>query len=398
MAAETLLVEKKRIESIDILRGVIMLIMALDHTRDFLHNAAGLGDPTNMVTTTPIFFFTRWITHFCAPNFVFLGGISAYLAGTRRTKSELGSFLVKRGLWLVIVELVVMSFAFTLDPFYNFLVMQVLWVTGISMIVLGLLALARAPLAVFGALGALIFFGHDILDYVTFPKSGVAFVLDSLFLNAKGTLLEIDPTHHIFDLYAIIPWVGVMLLGYCFGSLYATGADPVKRRKILRYTGLSALALFLILRFFNIYGDPAPWVTQRNGVITFLSFLNVSKYPPSLLYSLLTIGTGLVALSLLENVHNKLTSIFIVYGNVPFFYYILHFYLLRIFNVIIFFAEGFKSSQIIGNRGLFAPPGFGLSLGGVYLAWLSVIIILYLPCRWFSKYKKTHRQWWLSYL
>jgi len=375
-----------------------MLIMALDHTRDFFHLKGVANDPTDLATTTPILFFTRWITHFCAPNFVFLSGISAYLAGTRRTKDELSDFLVKRGIWLVIVELVILTFAFTLNPFYNGFILQVLWVIGLSMIILGLLV--KAPLKVIAVIGALIFFSHDILDYLQLPKAGTEANLLNLFLTARGSVIMLNQTHFIFDLYAIIPWTGVMLLGYVFGSIYTSSFDPQRRKKILLYTGIAALGLFVVLRMFNIYGDPAPWSVQRNGVFTFLSFLNVSKYPPSLLYSFLTIGTGLIVLSLIEHVQNKVTAIFVVYGNVPFFYYVLHFYLIRLISVIVFFAQGFGTNQIVtpNEPFLFSPPHFGFNLGGVYLVWLFVIITLYFPCRWFSKYKKTHNQWWLSYL
>ena len=389
---------KNRIQSIDIVRGVIMLIMALDHTRDFFHNAGALGNPTDMATTTPILFFTRWITHFCAPTFVFLSGASAYLAGTRRTKSELSAFLVKRGLWLIFVEVVVLSLAFSLNPFYNTIILQVLWAIGFSMVILGLLV--RAPLKIIAFIGALIFFGHDILDYLTLPKSGTEYVLTSLFLEAQGTVLPLGHNHFVFDLYAVIPWTGVMLLGYIFGSLYKPSFDPLRRKKILLYTGIAVVVFFLLLRVINHYGDPSPWSVQRNTVYTVLSFLNVSKYPPSLLYSCMTIGTALIFLSQTENISNKLTAIFIIYGNVPFFYYVLHFYLIRFLGVILFFASGYKTSQIISPNSpfLFRPETFGFNLGIVYLIWLFIITVLYFPCRWFSRYKKTHSQWWLSYL
>ena len=372
--------------------------MALDHTRDFFHTAGAASDPTNMATTTPILFFTRWITHFCAPNFVFLSGISAYLAGTRRTKGELSAFLIKRGLWLVLIEVVILTFAFSLNPFYNFIILQVLWVIGLSMIILGLLV--RAPLPVIGIIGALIFLGHDILDYLQLPKAGFEGNLLQLLFTAKGSIIFINKRHLILDLYALVPWTGVMLLGYVFGALYTSSFNPGRRRKILLYIGLTALLLFVILRYFNLYGDPNPWGIQRNGTYTFLSFLNVSKYPPSLLYSFMTIGSGMVVLSFIENIQNKLTSILIVYGNVPFFYYVLHFYLIRATNVVVFFAQGFGVGQIVdpNNPFLFSPPHFGFNLGGVYLVWLFVIITLYFPCRWFSNYKKTHKQWWLSYV
>jgi uncharacterized membrane protein len=390
--------QKNRIQSIDILRGLIMLIMALDHVRDFFHNGGALGDPTNMATTTPFLFFTRWITHFCAPTFVFLSGTSAYLAGMRRTKSELSTFLIKRGLWLIFVEVAILSLAFSLNPLYNTIILQVMWAIGFSMLLLGLVV--RAPLQVIAILGGLIFFSHDILDYLHLPKTGAGFILDNMFLTARGTVFPLGNNYFIFDLYAVIPWTGVMLLGYVFGSLYKPSFDQQKRKKILLYTGLSLLVLFFILRIVNRYGDPAPWAVQRNGVYTLLSFFNVSKYPPSLLYSCLTLGVALVFLSLTEHVKNKLTAIFVVYGSVPFFYYVLHFYTIRALSIIMFFALGYHSSQIISPNSpfLFRPETFGFNLWGVYLVWFFVIAVLYLPCRWFSKYKKTHHKWWLSYL
>ena len=397
MTTSAIPVIKYRIESIDILRGLIMLIMALDHTRDFfIHSSA--GSPTNMATTTPIYFFTRWITHFCAPNFVFLSGISAYLAGTRRSKNEFTSFLIKRGLWLIVFEVVFLSFALTLNPLYNMIVLQVIWAIGFSMILLALLV--RAPLAVIGTIGAIIFFGHDILDLIPLPKTGAGNVLMTLFFTAFGSAIPLGRSHVILDLYAVIPWTGVMLLGYVFGSIYKPSFEPQKRKRILLLTGISLILLFFILRYSNLYGDPAPWSVQKTQAVSVLSFLNTSKYPPSLLYLCMTLGPALVALSLIEGVKNKFTNLLIVYGNVPFFYYILHIYLIRILDIIVFFVMGYKTSQIStpGQPFLFQPPTFGFNLAGVYMMWLLVIIILYLPCRWYSKYKKTHSQWWLSYL
>jgi uncharacterized membrane protein len=389
---------KQRITSIDTLRGAVMLIMAIDHIRDYMYYSGPMANPTNMATTTPILFFTRWITHFCAPTFVFLSGTSAYLAGMRRTKGELSGFLIKRGFWLILVELVLITLALTLDPFYNVLVLQVLWAIGFSMIILGLLV--RLPLKWIAVIGVLIFFGHDILDYVKPPNSIIEGDLLKLFLTAFGSLFTINSSHFIFDLYAVIPWTGIMLIGYVFGSLYRPEYDPQKRRKILLYTGLAILANFVILRLINKYGDPTPWEVQRNTVHTIISFFNVSKYPPSLLYSCMTVGTALVILSLTEKPLNKFTSFLIVYGNVPFFYYVLHFYLIRLINVILFFACGYNTSQIVtpNQTFLFKPLDFGFPLWTVYLIWLVVIATLYYPCKWFSNYKRTHHQWWLSYL
>ncbi|HEX3385118.1 MAG TPA: heparan-alpha-glucosaminide N-acetyltransferase domain-containing protein [Mucilaginibacter sp.] len=388
---------KQRIASIDIVRGLIMLLMAIDHTRDFFLNNT-TGNPTNMATTTPIIFFTRWVTHYCAPNFVFLSGISAYLAGRRRSPGEFRSFLIKRGLWLVVFEIVFLSFALTLDPGFGMIVLQVIWAIGVSMIILALLS--RASLTVIATIGLIIVLGHDILDYVSLPKTGAGNFLITMFFTAFGSAFPLGKSRILLDLYAIIPWTGVMLLGYVFGQMYTSSFDPKRRKRILLTIGLSMVGLFIILRYFNIYGDPAPWSVQRTPVISVLSFLNASKYPPSLLYLCMTIGPTLVALSFLENVKGKFASILIVYGNVPFFYYILHIYLIRALGIIVFFVQGYKVNQIVtpGQPFNFQPPAFGFGLGGVYLVWLLIIIILYFPCRWYSKYKRTHHQWWLSYL
>lgn len=389
---------KQRIQSIDILRGVIMLIMALDHVRDFLHQGGAFSDPTNLKTTTPFLFFTRFITHFCAPIFVFLSGVSIYLVSTRRSKSELSSFLIKRGIWLVFVELVLISFAFSLNPLFNSFALQVIWVIGVSMILLGLLI--WLPVRVIGAIGILLIVGHDLITTMTVAPNTIEDILLKVFFTARGTLFFLDKTHIVFDLYAILPWTGVMFLGYLFGTLYKSGYKPKNRKRFLLISSATLFALFIALRVVNGYGDPAPWAVQKSIVFTAISFLNISKYPPSLMYCCLTLSVGLLVLALTENVSGKVSGFFKTYGSVPFFYYILHFYLIRIITVIVFFLQGFKISQIItpNDPFLFTPPGLGFSLGIVYLFWLGVILILYYPCKWFSKYKKTHLQWWLSYL
>lgn len=390
---------KQRIESIDILRGLVMVIMAIDHVRDFFH--APHTDPTDLSVTTPILFFTRWITHFCAPTFVFLSGMSAYLAGTRRTENQLSIFLIKRGLWLLVVEFVLITLAITLNPFYNVLIFQVIWAIGASMILLGLLIMFRASLTTIGIIGVIIFFGHNILDVVN-PGAITKTLYWRLLLSAGGfnAFWPIGPNRGLLIAYALLPWTGVMLVGYVFGSLYKSTVDVIKRKKTLLYSGLSLLLLFVVLRYFNIYGDPAPWSVQKTTALSIISFFNVTKYPCSLLYLCMTIGTALVILALTENIKNKFTAILIVYGNVPFFYYLCHWYLLRTTNVILFFATGFNSNQIVNPKQplLFQPDGFGFNLFGVYVVWLVLIFILFWPCRWFSKYKRTHQQWWLSYI
>jgi len=392
---------KYRIESIDLLRGLVMLIMAIDHVRDHVH--LGHPDPTDLATMTPILFLTRWATHFCAPIFVFLSGVSAYLAGTRRTENQLSVFLLKRGLWLIVVEVVLISLSLTLNPIYSVLVLQVIWAIGGSMILLGLLIALKAPRIVIGIIGVVIVFGHNIFDIVD-PGAIGKTTIWHLLVSANGftdaNILKIGHHHFILIAYALLPWTGVMLIGYVIGPIYSASFDAVKRRKLLLYSGLGVLAFFFLFRAFNIYGDPAPWSVQKTAVLSVLSFLNVTKYPCSLLYLCMTLGIGLVILGSVEKLHNKFISIVVVYGNVPFFYYVCHWYLIGLIHIIVFFAQGFKTSQIVDPNlpFLFEPAGCGVGLGGVYLIWLLVIGLLYWPCRWFSRYKKTHRQWWLSYV
>ncbi len=391
-------IQKRRIESIDILRGLVMLIMAIDHTRDFL--LAGHPDPVNLATTTPILFFTRWITHFCAPTFVFLSGISAFLAGKRRTIGQLTSFLISRGVWLIAVEVILITFALTLDPFFNVFILQVIWAIGGSMVLLGIMVRLKASPYVIGITGLVIFFGHNIIDVVNFGAAAKTFTWH-LLLSAKG-FSDYWPIGHGRGLlvpYALLPWAGVMMVGYAFGSIYESSFDAAKRRKILLNSGFSLLALFLVLRFINVYGDPAPWAIQKTATMSILSFFNVTKYPCSLIYLCMTLGTALLILALTEKVKNKFTAILIVYGNVPFFYYICHFYLIRTINVILFFAMGYKSSQISSpQQNPFQPNALGFNLLGLYFVWLFVIVVLYFPCRWYGRYKKTHQHWWLSYI
>jgi len=383
---------KQRIASIDILRGAIMLIMAIDHARDYFH--LGIPDATNLAITTPFLFFTRFITHFCAPTFVFLSGISACLVGTRRTKRQQSSYLIKRGIWLIFAEFVIINFAMTLDVGYHTQVFQVIWAIGGSMIILGLLV--YAPLPVIGIIGAIIFFGHNILDIINVgPVGQTLWFKLILSSNGFGNWWPYGPGRNLILAYALLPWTGVMLIGYVFGSLYQKQVDVFRRQKVLFFTGLGLLLLFVILRTFNIYGDPASWSVQKTTALTIISFLNVSKYPCSLLYLCLTLGVSTIVLAFTEKVSNKVTSILMVYGNVPFFYYVCHWYLLRIISLIAFPLQGFKLKDVVS----FDPPAtFGYSLGGVYLIWLCVIVVLYFPCRWFGKYKKTHTHWWLSYL
>lgn len=385
-----------RIDSIDLLRGLVMIIMALDHTRDLIHVGANTANPLDLSTTTPLLFFTRWITHFCAPVFVFLSGTSAFLQSLRKPKKELSLFLIKRGLWLIVVELAIVTLGITFDIHYTIFFLQVIWVIGISMILLGLFI--WLPLPVLFLTGLIIVCGHNLLD--GYEKGRTDFSLLYRLLH-KQSFVPFANGHVLAILYPFLPWTGVMLLGYCFGSLYRD-PDAARRNRTIFAIGAGLLFFFVLLRWSNVYGDPTPWTPQRNGLYTLLSFVNVQKYPPSLLFLCMTIGTALIFLSLAGSTRSRAGKVITVYGRVPFLYYILHFYILHIISAILFLSRGHSFAE--GARGIpnfpfkFMVPGEGCSLGVTYLIWLAVVAALYPVCKAFSEYRKTHRQWWLSYL
>jgi uncharacterized membrane protein len=391
-------VRTNRITSIDILRGLVMIIMALDHTRDFFHQTAMTADPLDPSTTTPALYFTRWITHFCAPVFVFLSGVSAYLSSLKKSKTEASLFLIKRGLWLMLVEVTLVTFGITFNPFFNVLILQVIWAIGCSMVLLGIFSRISAQVVLIT--GILLFFGHNILDLVTLPATGAAGNAWTILFRASGAIIPLGENHFLGDFYAILPWTGVMMMGYSIGHWFKKDFPAAKRKKFLLTSGSLLITLFILLRLTNVYGNPTAFKSGDGFIYNLLAFLNTNKYPPSLQYLSMTLGPACILLAVLENVHAKWSKVVSVYGSVPFFYYIFHFYLLHIILVIVFFASGHTSSEIVDPRlpFLFRPRQFGYGLGIVYTIWLSVVILLYFPCRWFSKYKKTHDQWWLRYL
>jgi len=389
---------RNRVSSIDFLRGLVMVIMALDHVRDFFHNQAVTGSPTDMATTTPFLFFTRWITHFCAPTFVFLSGASAFLAGRRKSKKQLSLFLIKRGVWLVFVEFFIISLALSFDPLYHLFFLQVIWAIGVSMIILGLLV--WLPLEIILLLGLIIVFGHNILDKPEALRQGHVGVFWDILHRSNFSPYTITPGHTLIFVYAIGPWAGVMMLGYCFGRLFTADVSASSRQKALWIIGGSAVLFFVIMRYLNVYGEPSPWQVQRNSTITILSFLNTTKYPPSLMYLTMTLGPSIIFLALAEKARNRISHIFITYGRVPFFYYVIHFFIIHIICVAAFFLSGYGTSDIVSQQSpfLFRPAQFGFNLGIVYVIWLLVVIALYPLCRWYNRYKATHDNWWLSYL
>jgi uncharacterized membrane protein len=404
---------KQRINSVDLLRGLIMVIMLLDHTRDFVHHDTFFFDPTDLTRTYPALFYTRWVTHFCAPLFVFLSGAGAYFQFARgKPTAELSRFLVTRGLWLIVLEFTVIRFL----VFWNFDMTflgfaQVIWVLGWSMILLA--ALIHLPLRAIAAFGIVMIVAHNALDSVRVapwqgPGTPMPTGMSALWvvLHQGGLLLPFGfPGPVWFILYPLIPWLGVMAAGYAFGSLY--DLPPAERRRWLLRWGMVVTVGFILLRATNLYGDPSNWAVQRSAAMTVVSFLNLQKYPPSLLFLAMTIGPGLLALAWWDRYNgaepvprNPIARGLITYGRVPLFFYILQW--------VIAHSAGYLLSLIAGKPtwiyfrlpgpGPNAPPDVGFNLWVVYAAWITGVLLLYPLCRWYAGLKARRRDWWLSYL
>lgn len=389
-------IQTVRIQSIDLLRGLVMIIMALDHVRDYFHGPAFLYNPLNLEQTDGAIFFTRWVTHFCAPVFVFLAGTSAFMVGSRKGKKELSAFLLKRGLWLIVLEFTVINFSWFFNIQFPLLALTVIWALGIGMILLA--GAIHLPFKALLVLGLALVAGHNLLDGMDTRIDG----------NLLWSLLHEQGAYQlghflVFVGYPILPWAGIMFLGYCFGSFYVPAFDASRRRKLLLQLGLGMIAAFVVIRLANVYGDPNPWSAQARGsFFTFLSFMNVTKYPPSLLYALATLGPALVFLSVSEKLTGKIAQYVIALGRVPMFYYILHILLIHVLGFIAAAATGFDLSDMVFNTWVTDSPnlrGYGFSLGVVYLVWIAVVLALYPLCLWYDRYKIEHRKhWWLSYL
>ena len=381
---------KPRIQSIDLLRGLVMVIMALDHVRDFFHHDSMVIDPTDLTRTNLPLFATRWITHFCAPVFMLLSGTSAFIAGQRKTKKELSVFLLTRGAWLIFLELTIIGFGWSFHFDLHSYGLLVIWALGASMLVLS--ALIWLPFFAILCIGLLLVCGHNMLDTTHVPGNGLE-SLGWMMLHDRGNTTV--GSINIFVMYPIMPWVGVMALGYCLGKLYTTGFDATKRKKILFTIGIIAVALFVILRFINLYGDASHWSSQPDPVFTVISFFNVTKYPPSLLYLTMTLGPALIFLAFTEQASGWFSNIIKVYGRVPMFYYLCHLYLIHLGAIVLSVIQGFQPSDF--DKGL--PPGYGVNLGMTYIVWISVVALLFPLCRWYDRYKSAHKDnKWLSYL
>lgn len=415
-----------RLDSVDLLRGLVIILMALDHVRDFfcfyrVPGAEGFLGPEDMRYTTPALFFTRWVTHFCAPTFIFLAGTGAFLAGTRgKTTPQLSWFLLTRGLWLVFLELVVIrsSWWFNFDP--RDFGAGVFWPLGWGMVLLSVLV--YLPVSAVAVVGALVVTLHNLLDGLTAAQVGLPTWLWNLMHSygkfyiplpewlwtekiVNGELKQV--TSIAFETnYFLVPWVFVMALGYCFGALLRLDG-PVRRRQLLGM-GIALTLAFVFLRWANGYGDPVQWAVQKDewqqpdALRTLLSFLNCNKYPPSLLYLLMTLGPAIILLAVFEKVRGGLADVVMTYGRVPLFFYLLHIPLIHGGAVVVDLVRyGWSPLAWHGNWEVdpkTAPADYGFGLVGVYVIWLIVLVVLYPVCKWFAGVKRRNPSGWLSYL
>jgi uncharacterized membrane protein len=379
-----------RVDAIDWLRGLVMVLMVLDHARMYLSEAR--FDPTDLAHTTPLLFLTRWITHFCAPVFVFLAGTSAFLSGSRRgSRRALAGFLASRGAWLVLLELTVVNAAWAFNlRFESGVILQVIWAIGASMLALS--ALVFLPTFAVGAIGVAMIAGHNLLDGIA-PESLGAFATPFAFLHVSG-LREVLGVR-LFVLYPLVPWIGVMAAGYAFGALYRVA--PRTRRRRLVALGSALLLLFVVLRAAGGYGDPRPFAAQAEPMLSLLAFLNVTKYPPSLAYVAMTLGPALLALAAVERARGAAHRFLVTLGRVPLFFYVLHIVLVHGMALLIGVAQGHPAAAFARDF-LHRPDGFGFGLPVVYAAWLAALALLYAPSCWFAGVKRRSRSTWLSYL
>ena len=388
--AQSVAVKRVRLESIDVVRGLIMILMALDHVRDFFGNS-GLN-PTDPATTTIPLFFTRWITHFCAPVFFLLTGTGAYLALRKKSQSELSRFLFTRGLWLIFLEVTVvrcLGWEFNFD--YHMLLLIVLWALGWAMIVLS--ALVYLPAWAVTTFGVVMIATHNLFDKI--DSTNVIWCI----LHLQSVIFS-SPSHIVVIGYPLIPWVGVTAAGYGLGQIYSWPSE--RRRAFLLPLGAGLTVVFVLLRALNIYGDPSRWAPQRSTAFTMLSFLNTTKYPPSLLYLLMTLGPALLFLWAVDAGTPLWLRPALVFGKVPMFYYLLHIPLIHLLALITCYARYGQVHWMFESPGfpnfpITKPPGWGYSLPIVYLVWILVVGMLYPLCRWFAGVRQRRSDAWLCY-
>jgi uncharacterized membrane protein len=391
-----------RLTSIDALRGAVMVVMALDHVRDFFHISAASFSPTDLAKTTPLLFLTRWITHFCLPVFMFTAGVGIFLRWRRSglTRADVARFLITRGAWFILLELTVMQLAYNFNiSSQNEILLVVLWIFGMCMMAMAAMIFLPLRWLMAASLAAMAL--HNCLDGVDAARFGSAGWVWNL-IHEPGAI-------KLFGLqfltpYTLLPWVGVMGAGFCFGQVFLL--EAAARRRIMIRVGLVATIAFVVIRAVNLYGDPAPWAVQRSPLFTALSFLNCTKYPGSLDFLLMTLGPAILALAWLDRHTFHAANPLVVFGRVPMFYFVLHFYAIHALLAILSCVRYGKAAlgfifhlppSMGGPQQLF-PANFGYSLWVVYVVWIGLVLALYPVCRWFARIKAQRRDWWLSYL
>jgi uncharacterized membrane protein len=388
---------KLRVPSIDALRGLVMIVMALDHTREFFHSGAMSFQPEDLTRTTVALFFTRWITHICAPVFMFTAGLSAFLWWRRgHATSELSMFLWTRGLWLVVLEFTALRFAMYFSLRSGIVLLSILWALGWSMVALGFLA--RLPVRVLAVFSVGVIVLHNLADPVMASQFGAAAWVWNV-LHQPGVFLVAGIP--VLAAYPLVPWIAVMAAGFCFGQIAAL--DTLRRRQWMTRIGLGLTIAFFVIRGLNIYGDPVPWSSQVPGM-TALSFLKCAKYPPSLDFLLMTLGPAILLLAWLDRVRLAPSNPLIVFGRVPLFYFLVHLYAIHLLAILLAFLRyghmAFMLNPLpsMGGEAELYPPHFGYELWAVYAIWAGIVTLLYPLCLWFARLKQRRRDWWLSYL
>jgi uncharacterized membrane protein len=381
---------RPRIDSVDLLRGIVMVVMALDHVRDYF--TAVRFDPLDLTQTTAAYFFTRWITHFCAPVFVFLAGTGAFLSSTRgKSTRQLSRFLFTRGIWLIVVELTFVRLAWQFSFDTSFIFVQVIWAIGCSMIFLsGLVYLSTRTIAIIGVSMIAL---HNLLDGIA-PESfgSLSWLWMTLHVQAVYPLSE---GHVYMPFYPLIPWLGVMAAGFAFGTVFQL--EPDRRRIVLLRMGIGVTAAFVVIRGINVYGDLVPWSEQETAMRTFFSFLNTTKYPPSLSYLLMTLGPSILFLGLVDRGFPRVLKPIIIFGRVPMFYYVVHLYVIHALVVAAGVLQGFNAGAFLTIFVNF-PAEYGFNLPVVFVLWIMIVVLLYPLCKWFAGVKRRRKDWWLSYL
>ena len=393
MTMEKSISSTNRVQSIDLVRGLVMVLMALDHSRHFFHYSTAAA--LDIDASSPGLFITRWITHFCAPAFVLLAGTAACMYGKKHSMKELSWFLLTRGLWLMLLELTVIRLCWNASPLFPVISLQVIWAIGLCMVFMSFLVYLPGPL--FLTLGICIVAGHNMLDRFNHVPDTVSGFLWSM-AHVRHSF-KIPDTRTIKVVYPFLPWLGVMMLGYCLGSLYDSGFKAQKRKLILLISGVTCCVLFMILRIMNIYGDPHQFTAQFSPLYSLFDFVNTRKYPPSLLYLLMTLGPILIFLSIAEKVKGGIGDAIAVFGKVPLFFYIGHLFFIHALLLMTFFATGHSWHELEFMKSSEIPSTFGFNLGIVYGVWLSVVIGFYPLCGWYYKFKRKKKNtWWIQYL